>query len=84
MLYSMCVAHSPNKMCETAGSDVCQAARRLMKAFTVRKCLAVGCCGVQYDHLIYNYLEYTPLQILQKKNNPNPLAEHESTRLVIP
>lgn len=36
MLSRMCVAHSPDKMCETAGSDVCQAARRLMKAFPVK------------------------------------------------
>lgn len=51
LLYSLC-RHSPNKMHETAGSDVCQPARRLMKAFPVKKCLEVRCCRVQYDHLI--------------------------------
>lgn len=60
MLDSICVEHGPNKMRETAGGNVCQAARRLMKAFPVRKSLAVGCCRGQYDHLTYNYWECTP------------------------
>lgn len=47
MLYSMCRAHGPNKKRETAGGDVCQAARRLMKAFPVRKCLAVAVVDLQ-------------------------------------
>lgn len=34
VLLYVCMAQA--KMCETAGDDVCQAARRLMKAFPVK------------------------------------------------